>query len=106
MTAGLPAEVHHPASIARIRLAKLPPERAPQPQPQPTAPRPAPTLRILECTECRAPARPEALSGGLCRICRDEPPLPPRPGLSEAEVRAHVARVRTAAMKHRPMPTA
>lgn len=99
LTAGLPAEVYHPAGIARRRLAKLPPDRTPQPAPP--VPATAPTLRILECTECRAPARPEALSGGLCRVCRDEPPRPPRDGLPETDVRAHAARVRAAAATHR-----
>ncbi|MBT2398485.1 hypothetical protein [Streptomyces sp. ISL-100] len=103
LTSGLPAEVHHPAAIARTRLAKLPPERAPHPDPG--VPGPAPTLRILECTECRAPARPEALSGGLCRVCRDEPPLPPRDGLPEADVRAHAAKIRAAAATRRPEGT-
>ncbi|WP_028811118.1 hypothetical protein [Streptomyces flavidovirens] len=98
LTAGLPAEVHRPAAIARTRLAKLPPERAPHPADLGIQ-GPARTLRILECTECRAPARPEALSGGLCRVCRDEPPLPPRDGLPEADVRAHAAKIRAAATR-------
>ncbi|MBT2525445.1 hypothetical protein J7E91_08360 [Streptomyces sp. ISL-99] len=104
LTAGLPAEVHRPAAIARTRLAKLPPERASHPADL-GAQGPAPTLRVLECTECRAPARPEALSGGLCRVCRAEPPLPPRDGLPEADVRAHAAKIRAAAATRRPEGT-
>ncbi|MEV8306782.1 hypothetical protein AB0P36_05310 [Streptomyces flavidovirens] len=103
LTDGLPAEVFSPAGIARKRLAKLPPERAPQPDP--ASPGSAPALRVLECTECRAPARPEALSGGLCRVCREEPPLPPRDGLPEADVRAHAAKIRAAAATRRPEGT-
>ncbi|MET9515402.1 hypothetical protein [Streptomyces sp. NPDC002994] len=104
LTSGLPAEVHRPVGIARARLAKLPPARAPHPDPG-GVPGPAPTLRILECTECRAPARPEALAGGLCRVCRDEPPLPPRDGLPEADVRAHAAKIRAAAATRHPERT-
>ncbi|MCP3822040.1 hypothetical protein NLX86_29335 [Streptomyces sp. A3M-1-3] len=94
LTAGLPVPVHHPAGIARARLTtKLPPHR---PQPAPTPQRPAP-LRTLECTECRAPGRPEALAGGLCRTCRREAPPATTGGLTPAEVQAHATRVRTAA---------
>lgn len=93
LTAGLPVPVHHPAGIARTRLtAKLPPHR---PQPVPAQRRPA--LRTLECTDCRAPGRPEALVNGLCRDCRHEPPPAPSGALTPAEVQAHAHRVRAAA---------
>ncbi|MBT2491031.1 hypothetical protein J7E96_21420 [Streptomyces sp. ISL-96] len=95
LTDGLPKPVHSPPAIARIRLEKLPPQRAPEPDAT-AARRP---LRLLECTECRVPGRPEALAGGLCRVCRDEPPRPPADGLPEPEVRAHAARVRAAATR-------
>lgn len=66
LTEGLPAVVHHAASLVRRRLLdKLPPER--------TAPAPRTVLRALECSVCRAPGSPEALRGGRCGPCRDEP---------------------------------
>ncbi|MFD9234404.1 hypothetical protein ACFWB3_03875 [[Kitasatospora] papulosa] len=66
LTHGLPATVHHAASLVRRRLVdKLPPERfAPRP--------PTVVLRTLECAECRAPGSADALRGGLCGICRGE----------------------------------
>ncbi|MFF7993167.1 hypothetical protein ACFZDG_25645 [Kitasatospora xanthocidica] len=90
LTAGLPPDgVHSPLGFTRHRLLdKMPPER-PLPQQQPT--------RIIECTGCRAPCRPHALLGGLCRACRGTPKAPPaRRGLSPATVRAHAARAREA----------
>ena len=91
LTAGLPAEVHHPAALVHRRLTdKLPPVPAPVPV------REAAALRIAECTVCGAPGRPEALPGGLCRDCRGVPP--PRPtGPTAAEIRARVDRLRAAA---------
>ncbi|WKU45294.1 hypothetical protein Q3V23_15135 [Streptomyces sp. VNUA116] len=69
LTGGLPPEVHSAGALARRRLVdKMPPERAPEPSPR----RPLRPLRILECTVCRTPGRPEALPGGLCRDCRGE----------------------------------
>ncbi|MFE6038171.1 hypothetical protein [Streptomyces sp. NPDC056452] len=66
LTEGLPAVVHHPASLVRRRLIdKLPPER--------THPAARTVLRTLECSVCRAPGSPEALRGGRCGPCRDEP---------------------------------
>ncbi|UJB43431.1 MarR family transcriptional regulator [Streptomyces sp. A1-5] len=75
LTAGLPAHVHHPARFALSRLtAKLPPViQAPTPAPVAPATRPA-GPRIMECTVCRVPGRPEALPGGICRDCRGETP--------------------------------
>ncbi|MFD4034998.1 hypothetical protein ACFWVP_31950 [Streptomyces sp. NPDC058637] len=65
LTRGLPAVVHHAASLVRRRLLdKLPPERIDQ------APRTV--LRTLECGMCRAPGSPEALRDGLCARCRNE----------------------------------
>ncbi|MEV4435851.1 hypothetical protein [Streptomyces sp. NPDC049585] len=69
LTAGLPAVVHAPGALARTRLrGKLPPE-----PPQPAAP----VVRLLECTGCGTPGRPEALAGGLCRACHGRPPEEP-----------------------------
>ncbi|MEU8514760.1 hypothetical protein AB0C76_24640 [Kitasatospora sp. NPDC048722] len=91
LTAGLPPDgVHSPAAFTRRRLLhKMPPER--------TAPAVAPATRILECTACRTPCRPQVLLGGLCRACRSgtrhaAPPPPDR--LSPAAVRAHADRIR------------
>ncbi|MEV5239914.1 hypothetical protein AB0K89_12510 [Streptomyces cinnamoneus] len=89
LTAGLPSQVHHPAALARRRLIdKLPPERAPEAREAPTA------LRLLECTVCAVPGRPEALPGGLCRDCRGEPQPPAPPALSPEEVHARAALLR------------
>nr|WP_103532339.1 MarR family transcriptional regulator [Streptomyces sp. SM11] len=66
LTAGLPARVDSPVGFVRRRLADKIPPRLPTEQ----AP-PAPARRVLvECTECGAPGRPEALPDGLCRPCR------------------------------------
>ncbi|WP_434591343.1 hypothetical protein [Streptomyces sp. A5-4] len=92
LTSGLPAPVHSPAALARIRLtAKLPPDRTPQAPPRPA-------LRVLECAKCGVPGRPEALRGGACAECRGEPALVrDTGGLSPAEVRTRAAEVRAAA---------
>ncbi|MEU7179818.1 MULTISPECIES: hypothetical protein [Streptomyces] len=106
LTAGLPPEVHHPGGMARSRLvSKLPPEperTEPEPAgPEPAAPhrRSAPSpLRIMECTVCRAPGRPEALPGGLCAPCRGEtPPARAASDPTPAAVRAHIQHLRDAA---------
>ena len=71
LTAGLPTPVHHPVALLHRRLtSKLPPEPAPAPSPEPTPARPP--RRVLECTECGLPGRPEALPGGICGACRGE----------------------------------
>ncbi|MEU2515893.1 hypothetical protein [Streptomyces syringium] len=92
LTAGLPDVVHSPGALTRKRLIdKLPPEpvRTPQAAGQAT-PR-----RLMECTGCRTPGRPEALPGGLCRPCRgdlsDE-----LLGPTEAEIHSRVERLRAA----------
>ncbi|MEU7167890.1 hypothetical protein AB0A70_25145 [Streptomyces morookaense] len=90
LTTGLPPEVHHAAALARRRLTdKLPPE--PAPLPARTA------LRILECTVCAVPGRPEALPGGVCRECRGEARSAQPGGFSAAEIHARVAELRAAA---------
>ncbi|MFV0129225.1 hypothetical protein ACLGI4_16205 [Streptomyces sp. HMX112] len=99
LTAGLPNPVHHPAALARTRLTtKMPPERVTPVKPP---------LRVLECSRCGDPARPEALRDGECGPCRGEPvptratrPLPP------AEVRAHAAQARAAAVRGGVTPEA
>ncbi|MFJ9948097.1 hypothetical protein [Kitasatospora sp. NPDC091207] len=93
LTAGLPPTVHSPAALVRRRLVdKLPPERPREPAPAPA------TTRVLECTDCRTPSRPQALLGGLCRACRPgaATAAPPPARLSPQAVHRHAARVRGA----------
>ncbi|MGW2514451.1 hypothetical protein ACWC0A_34755 [Streptomyces scopuliridis] len=91
LTSGLPADVHHPAGIARARLtSKLPPDRIP-------APRPA--LR-LECARCGVPGPPEALPDGECGPCRGEPAPARRPApLPPTAVHALASQARAAATR-------
>lgn len=107
LTSGLPPHIHHPGRLARSRLlAKMPPEPAPASGPEAAGAGPGPArgpssraLRIMECTVCRAPGRPEALPGGLCGPCRGEAPPDRRHRPAEppaAQVRAHVDRLRAA----------
>ncbi|MCM2426667.1 hypothetical protein [Streptomyces sp. RKAG337] len=87
LTAGLPPHVHCAGALARRRLSdKMPPEVVAVAVVVP---------RILECTRCGVPGRPEALSGGLCRCCRGDAPPPGSDGPSAAEIRARVDRLRT-----------
>ncbi|QGV79932.1 hypothetical protein [Streptomyces ficellus] len=89
LTAGLPSQVHRPMALARTRLTtKIPPEPVRQVRP----PR-----RVLECTTCGDPARPEALLDGECAACRGETPPPPRTTLPPDRVRARAAQARAAA---------
>lgn len=82
LTAGLPPEVHSPGALARTRLTtKLPPT-------PPSTPTPTPS-RIMECTECGVPGRPEALPGGLCRPCRGDSPPPTQPAAHLQAQRTH-----------------
>ncbi|MFJ6613301.1 MarR family transcriptional regulator [Streptomyces sp. NPDC091289] len=71
LTAGLPHPVDSPIGLIRRRLTdKIPPQLPTEPTPPPPD---APTHRVMmECTNCRAPGRPEALPDGLCRPCRTE----------------------------------
>ncbi|WP_280725885.1 MarR family transcriptional regulator [Kitasatospora sp. MAA4] len=95
LTAGLPPEVHSPGGFARRRLVdKLPPAPPlPSPAPQPVDDQPPPR-RIMECTECRVPGRPESLPGGLCRTCKGDP-LPATFAREPlVDVQAHVAHLR------------
>ncbi|MEV8479760.1 hypothetical protein [Streptomyces sp. NPDC051173] len=96
LTGGLPPEVHCAGAFARRRLVdKMPPEMVVEPTVAPAL------LRILECTVCRAPGRPEALPGGICRDCRGEPAPHRAHGVSPDGVRARAAAVR-AALDARP----
>ncbi|MEN2421319.1 MarR family transcriptional regulator [Streptomyces rimosus] len=91
LTAGLPPEVHSPGAIARTRLTtKLPP--APLSNPTPGQAPEHISTRVMECTECGVPGRPEALPGGLCRDCRgDTPPPDPTAARDHAQRTAHFA---------------
>ncbi|MFF4738690.1 hypothetical protein ACFY2W_22830 [Streptomyces sp. NPDC001262] len=92
LTDRLPDPVHAPGALARKRLTdKMPPE------PEPVA---AP-LRIMECTGCGIPGRPEALPGGLCRTCRHDDGHPSPTAPIDADVRAHVAHLRVLARTSR-----
>ncbi|PBC84359.1 MULTISPECIES: hypothetical protein [unclassified Streptomyces] len=107
LTSGLPPHIHHPGRLARSRLlAKMPPEAtepgAGEPGAGGQADRPSSKpLRIMECTVCRAPGRPEALPGGVCGPCRGEaPPVDRRRRAAEAkasQVRAQVEHLRAVA---------
>ncbi|MDN0194177.1 hypothetical protein [Streptomyces sp. S.PNR 29] len=92
LTAGLPTPVHHPAALVRNRLtSKLPPPPAPRPP-----------LRVLECANCGAPGRPEALPGGRCSACRGErAPARPSAPLSAPKVHARAAEIRAAMSQQR-----
>ncbi|MEU0008365.1 hypothetical protein ABZ079_29965 [Streptomyces sp. NPDC006314] len=99
LTTGLPTPVHHPAALVRRRLTdKLPP--TPAPEPGPPASRPP---RLMECAECGVPGRPEALPGGLCRVCRGAPP----PGVhhhappSAPAIHAYATEMRAAILEKR-----
>ncbi|WP_433857725.1 hypothetical protein [Streptomyces kronopolitis] len=80
LTSGLPPHIHHPGRLARSRLLnKMPPALGSAPEAAAAGPDPARgpssrALRIMECTVCRAPGRPEALPGGVCGPCRGEAP--------------------------------
>ncbi|MGW1292539.1 MarR family transcriptional regulator [Streptomyces sp. NPDC002533] len=69
LTAGLPYSVDSPVALIRRRLMdKIPPQLATE---QNTPRSEAPSRRLLvECADCGAPGRPEALPDGLCRPCR------------------------------------
>ncbi len=101
LTAGLPQSVDSPAGFVRRRLeTKIPPH---QPTGGPTQPPPpgTPAPRVLvECAECGAPGRPEALPDGLCRSESTESTDAPegrtqddgRPG--QSEIGAYVSEIR------------
>ncbi|WP_237535998.1 MarR family transcriptional regulator [Streptomyces sp. SID3343] len=93
LTSGLPDRVHSPGAFTRKRLVeKLPPEpaRAAVPEPDPAKP----VRRLMECTGCAVPGRPEALPGGLCSTCRHEQPAAPATALPVHEVRRRVQELR------------
>ncbi|WP_436841857.1 hypothetical protein [Streptomyces syringium] len=91
LTAGLPDVIHSPGAFTRKRLVdKLPPEPPRRPSAAPPPPR-----RLMECTNCGDPGRPEALPGGLCRPCRGEVPDDPAPAADW--IHTQVDRLRAAA---------
>ncbi|MDB1086059.1 hypothetical protein PJ985_00485 [Streptomyces sp. ACA25] len=99
LTAGLPPSVHSPRAMAERRLTdKVPPE--PWREPEPSTRR---VRRVVECTVCRAPGRPEALPGGLCPDCRGEPPPPPDlPRVEAARYAADIRALLRAGRERRP----
>ncbi|MEV8230910.1 MarR family transcriptional regulator [Streptomyces sp. NPDC079167] len=96
LTAGLPAAVESPVGLVRRRLRDklppLPPTVAQAPATGVLGHRP-----MVECTECGAPGRPEALPDGLCRACRTPVPTDatttPEPP-AERDVAAYVDTLR------------
>ncbi|MFJ6612851.1 MarR family transcriptional regulator [Streptomyces sp. NPDC091289] len=99
LTAGLPAQVDFPVHFVRRRLADKMPPRLSAEHSSPRAPAP----RVLvECTDCGAPGRPEALPDGLCRPCRADhrpgavanPPGPTGVPADAPDVGAYIARLR------------
>ncbi|MBP2405240.1 hypothetical protein [Streptomyces syringium] len=95
LTAGLPDVIHSPGAFTRKRLVdKLPPEPPRTPSAEPTPP-----SRIMECTDCGIAGRPEALPGGLCRICRGQVPNDPAPAADW--IHSQVDRLRAAARQAR-----
>ncbi|MDT0451513.1 hypothetical protein [Streptomyces hesseae] len=97
LTAGLPDLVHHPGAFTRTRLTEKMPPEAPS-APEPSLP---PRRRVMECTGCGVPGRPEALPGGLCRGCRGDSPRPELPGPAADDVRAYVSELRAMARTSR-----
>ncbi|MBC2878484.1 MULTISPECIES: flagellar biosynthesis protein FlhF [Streptomyces] len=93
----LPDVVAAPGAFARRRLTdRMPPEgAAPRPERQP-APR-----RIVECTNCHVPGPPEALPGGLCRVCHGTAPAAGPSPEAEDAVRRRVDELR-AVVRDRP----
>jgi len=92
LVAGLPEPVYSPRALIQRRLRdKMPPELpAPEVRPVPRA------RLIMECTECRVPGRPEALPGGLCRVCRGGTTAEAPPALPPTAVHVRAAQVRGA----------
>ncbi|UQI42934.1 hypothetical protein M1P56_00280 [Streptomyces sp. HU2014] len=95
LTTGLPDVIHCPGAFTRKRLIdRLPPER-----PE-TAYAPSPR-RVMECTGCGTPGRPEALPGGLCRVCRGEAPSQEPWEPAQGVVHARVSQLRALAQASR-----
>ncbi|MEK8143511.1 MarR family transcriptional regulator [Streptomyces sp. M10(2022)] len=90
LTAGLPAEIGSPVGFVRRRLIDKIPPRLPV-APSPAVPSGPVGRMMMECTECGAPGRPEALPGGLCRPCRTPAPgaAPDAPAKVPAERDVH-----------------
>ncbi|MCX4788064.1 MarR family transcriptional regulator [Streptomyces sp. NBC_01221] len=97
LTSGLPAAVGSPVGFVRRRLLdKIPPSLPAAPAP--AAPG-APERRLMvECTECGAPGRPEALPDGLCLPCRQAThgtaAAPIEPAI-ERNIQAHMSNLRS-----------
>ncbi|WP_406382877.1 MarR family transcriptional regulator [Streptomyces sp. NBC_01618] len=73
LTSGLPDRVDSPVGFIRRRLLDKIPPHLPA-SPTPSAPGTPVRRLMVECTECGAPGRPEALPDGLCLPCRTPAP--------------------------------
>ncbi|GAQ58063.1 hypothetical protein a10_07948 [Streptomyces acidiscabies] len=97
LTAGLPHVVHSPAALLHRRLV----DKMPSPVPvRPVVPEAVRPVRLLECSECGVPGRPEALPGGVCKGCTGSP-VRPAGYLDALDVRAQADAFR-ASIRMRP----
>ncbi|MBZ4319438.1 hypothetical protein [Streptomyces huiliensis] len=97
----LPDVVAAPGAFARRRLTdRMPPEPAPEPV-TPHVERPGGPRLIMECTDCHVPGPPEALPGGLCRVCHGTPPADDPSPDAQDTVRRRVDELR-AVVRDRP----
>ncbi|MFE0042620.1 hypothetical protein [Streptomyces albireticuli] len=95
LTQGLPGVIHCPGAFIRKRLIdRLPPE-------QPEAAYAQPPARVMECTGCGTPGRPDALPGGLCRGCRGDAQCPELSGSEGNTVHTRVSQLRMLARTSR-----
>ncbi|MFG2627832.1 MarR family transcriptional regulator [Streptomyces sp. NPDC048473] len=97
LTSGLPDRVGSPVGFVRRRLLDKIPPHLPA---TPTPPAPGTPVRrlMVECTECGAPGRPEALPDGLCLPCHapapDPIPTPTTDPPAERDIHALVGNLR------------
>jgi hypothetical protein len=100
LTAGLPPVVHCAGALVRKRLtAKMPPEPIAAVAAAPMVQMPH---RLMECTGCNVPGRPQDLPGGLCTRCRGESKQKEKEKVRPVDVHARVERLRAAAGIVRP----
>ncbi|MEV3930056.1 MULTISPECIES: MarR family transcriptional regulator [unclassified Streptomyces] len=95
LASGLPEQVGSPVGLVRRRLTDKIPARLPDA----AAPGAAPPARVLlvECAECGRPGPAGALPDGLCRSCRQAPPVDPAATgepPAERDIEAHMRLLR------------